>query len=468
MATILEMPRYGATMEEGLVGEWLIGEGCAVNAGEPVCTIEIEKLTNELPAPVTGILRRILLPAGDSAACGQPIAIIASADEDISMLIGGNADASPGVGGTAAGTAGAVATTGASPKTGPQATADITGRQASPSAGDTATPAAPTAARTMPVEVTPVPLGPRPITPKAARLATELGVDWSQLKGSGRLGMITRDDVRAAASTEAKTVAATPTAPQPASTTAPQPASTTAPPTMTATPPMSAMPGAARRVIAQRMMESLQQTAQASIWMDADVTDLMTVYRSVRQSLQGQGIRLSVTALIIRALARTLPDHPVCRTRIAADGRLQVMQDINIAVAVDAPGGLLVPVLRHADRKDIAVLASELTELGERARIGALTPDEMAGHTMTISNLGMYGVTYLRPVLNLPESVILGVGATQLRPVYIDGGLFPREIMPLSLTFDHRIVDGGPAAAFLRDVAGALIPALLSENTKEV
>jgi pyruvate dehydrogenase E2 component (dihydrolipoamide acetyltransferase) len=209
------------------------------------------------------------------------------------------------------------------------------------------------------------------------------------------------------------------------------------------------------------MMESTSQTAQASIWMDADVTELMEAYRQARTALQQKGIRLSVTALVIKALAAVLPAHPVCRSRIAPDGRLAVMQDIHIAVAVDAPSGLLVPVLRDADRKDLNQVALELTELSERARVGSLGPDEMSGHTMTISNLGMYGVTYLRPVLNLPESVILGVGATQLRPVYINGGLFPREIMPLSLSFDHRIVDGGPAAAFLRDIAQALGPQLI-------
>jgi len=228
--------------------------------------------------------------------------------------------------------------------------------------------------------------------------------------------------------------------------------------------PVGGQLSGARRVIASRMMESLQQTAQASIWMDADVTELMNLYRALRKDWQSQGVRLSVTALIVKALAPALRDHPVCRSRIAADGTIQVAQNIDIAVAVDAPSGLLVPVLRGVDRKPVRQLALELTELSERARIGALGPDEMAGHTMTVSNLGMYGVTYLCPVLNLPESVILGVGASELRPVYRDGGLFPREILPLSLTFDHRLVDGGPAAAFLRDVCRALSPALIEEG----
>jgi pyruvate dehydrogenase E2 component (dihydrolipoamide acetyltransferase) len=212
------------------------------------------------------------------------------------------------------------------------------------------------------------------------------------------------------------------------------------------------------------MMESLQSTAQAVIWMDADATELMGGYRLLKKEWEKSGLRLSLTALILRALAVALKDHPLCRTHLAADGSLTVLQKIDIAVAVDAPGGLLVPVLRDVDRKDLRALAAELTELSERARAGALGPDEMSGHTMTVSNLGAYGVTYMQAVLNLPETVLLGVGASDLRPVYRDGGLFPREIIPLSLTFDHRILDGGPAASFLRDVCRALSPKLLGDT----
>jgi pyruvate dehydrogenase E2 component (dihydrolipoamide acetyltransferase) len=422
------MPRYGATMEEGLLGEWLVNEGDAVAPGDPVCSIEIEKLTNEVLAPEAGILRKALLAAGESAPCGAPIGIIAGADEDISALL-----RSAGLGPEPAAARSATAPT-------PAALAHVTPLPAVPSAASA-----------------PVPLGRRPITPKAVRLAAELGVDWSGIRGTGRLGMVTREDIRAnAGATGAAPTARTASA-------APQFARASSPaaaPLARVAATASVAPSGARRVIAQRMMDSLAQTAQASIWMDVDVTEMMIAYRSIRPTWQAQGVRLSVTALIVKALGNTLGEHPVCRTRLEASGALSVMGDIHIAVAVDAPSGLLVPVLRDADRKDLRSIAADLTELSERARVGALGPDDMSGHTMTVSNLGMYGVSYLRPVLNLPESVILGVGASQLRPTYIDGGLFPREILPLSLTFDHRIVDGGPAAAFLRDVGRALNAAL--------
>ena len=217
----------------------------------------------------------------------------------------------------------------------------------------------------------------------------------------------------------------------------------------------------ARRVIAQRMMESLRLTAQAAIWMDADVTELMSGYRVIKREWADKGIRLSLTALILKALSTVLREHPICRSRISEDGKLHVIRKIDIAIAVDAPSGLLVPVLRDVDQKSVGQVALELTELTERARLGVLSLDEMSAHTMTVSNLGMYGVTYMQPLLNLPESVLLGVGSSELRPVYREGGLFPREILPLSLAFDHRIVDGGPAAAFLRDVCRALSPSLL-------
>jgi len=435
------MPRYGATMEEGMIGEWLVAEGATVAEGDPICSIEIEKLTNEVTAPVAGVLRKILLAAGENAPCGTPIGVLAAATEDISALVGGTSG------------------NGVSP--------------ASPSAERGQNPATVTAqgqtpAKTSAVRIT-VPTGPRPITPKAVRLAEELGVDWSRVAGSGRLGMITREDVRSAAGTTTVAVVSAGGLAKiaPTAVAAPGKASSMmagAPSAAKGAAPVGGQLSGARRVIASRMMESLQQTAQASIWMDADVTELMNLYRAVRKDWQSQGVRLSVTALIVKALAPALRDHPVCRSRIASDGTIQVAQNIDIAVAVDAPSGLLVPVLRGVDRKPVRQLALELTELSERARIGALGPDEMAGHTMTVSNLGMYGVTYLRPVLNLPESVILGVGASELRPVYRDGGLFPREILPLSLTFDHRLVDGGPAAAFLRDVCRALSPALIEEG----
>jgi pyruvate dehydrogenase E2 component (dihydrolipoamide acetyltransferase) len=408
-------------MEEGIIAEWFVQEGGQVAVGDQVCSIEIEKLTNDLPAPVAGVLRKILVGVGYPAPCGAPIAIIAGADEDISALLPAAAGAEPDA-------------------------------QPLPPAATSPKPSA--AAPSQSVSV-----GKRAISPKAAQLAEELGVAWEGITGTGRLGMITRADVQAASITAAP-------APRRQAEAAPSPVR---PPQAS----VSRAPGAEakgvpptgpRRIVAQRMMESLRETAQSGLWMDADVTELMEAYRRTKKSWKAQGLRLSVTVLILRALSVALKAHPVCRTRVAPDGSLRIVQKIDIAVAVDTPAGLLVPVMRDVDQKSCRQITAELTELAERARMGTLTPDEMSGHTMTVSNLGMYGVTYMNPLLNLPESVLLGVGASSLRAVYRDGGLFPREILPLSLTFDHRLVDGGPAAAFLRDVCQALSPSLLGDD----
>ncbi len=432
MATILEMPRYGATMEEGSIGKWLVREGEAVTAGEAICSIEIEKLSNDVAAPVGGILRKIILPEGASAPCGAPIGIIAAADEDISALVPDEA-VPAGV-----------------ELRGSRSLARVS---AAPGAGWPSTPESPKPAPAA------APPGKPGISPKAAQLAKELGLDWQRIAGTGRLGMITRADVRSAAA-QGHAGSGSRSSVEPGI-----PVASVSGLFSGRLPVSHAQAGSAlkgvRNIIAQRMMESLQRTAQAVIWMDADVTELMSKYREVKKEWERIGVRLSLTAPILRALSLALKANPVCRTRIAADGSLLVIQKIDIAVAVDAPGGLFVPVLRDIDKKSLRQVAVELTDLSERARLGTLTPDEMSGHTMTVSNLGSYGVTYMHAVLNLPETVLLGVGACELRPVYRNGGLFPREILPLSLTFDHRIVDGGPAAAFLRDLCRALSPSLL-------
>ncbi len=406
MAITLEMPRYGATMEEGMIAQWLVKEGAAVTAGQVLCSIEIEKLTNDLESPVSGILRKIYVGEGESAACGAPIGLIAAEGEE------------------------------------------------------TAAPSAASAARSEPAKkvapgVEQVPKVSRPgspsISPKAAQLAEELGVDWRSVTGTGRLGMVIRADLRSALDSGLAKQSKQP------------PSRTLGAGGDSGVAETGALSGP-RRVIGARMMESLRQSPQAAIWMDADATELLQEYRLSKTRMAARGIHLSVTALILKALASVLKDHPACRTCLTADGSTQLRSKIDIAVAVDSPSGLLVPVLRDLDVKTLSQIALELTALAERARKGSLSPDEMTGHTMTVSNLGMYGVTYMQTILNLPESVLLGVGASDLRPVYRDGGIFPREILPLSLTFDHRILDGGPASAFLRDVCRALVPALIDND----
>lgn len=418
MATVLRMPRYGATMEEGQISQWMVAEGAAVAEGDMLCAVEIEKAVNEVPAPASGVLRKILLPAGGTAPCGAAIAILAARDEDISSIlaeIGGAAGA----------------------RRNPEMPRAVSGRDGPSTAGFAEEEA----------------LLPRELsaTPKAVQLARELHVQLNGIVGTGRRGMITIADVKAAL----------------AGGTGPDDVRPHGPPSGVNAPAREAQAGpltGSRRVIARRMMEGSHQAAPAAIWMDADVTDLINAYREAKGRWEAEGAHLSLTVLVLKALPVALKAHPCCMTHMKPDGSLQTTHRIDIAVAVDAPSGLVAPVVRDVDTRNLRQVANELRGLVEQARRGTLTSEQMSGHTMTVSNLGMLGVTRMHSVLNLPESVLLGLGRCEPRPVYRDGSLVPRDILPLSLTFDHRVVDGGPAAEFLRDLCHALSPDLLKEE----
>ena len=386
MAEKILMPRYGANMEEGMVGEWFFQEGDAVEAGQIICTIEIEKLTNELPAPVSGILRKITASAGDTAACGEVIGIIGDADEEIETAVTKQQES------------------------GPETAAEAPKKS--------------------------IQKKEQGITPKALKLAQELGVDWSAAagNGSGYYGMVTREDIKALQKSPAVKVRKLPAASF----------------------GVSAAPSASRKVTARRMSESLRTAAQAAIWMDADITKLMGQMQGAKALWLQEGLKLTLTPLVLQASARAVHEHPQCRTVMHEDGSMELLERISIALAADTSQGLMVPVIHDAHAKSLKELAEEAAKLSARAESGGLTADDMSGHCMTVTNLGMYGVTYMKPVLNLPESVILGVGAAAQQVKVIDGGLFPRWMLPLSLTFDHRSVDGAPAARFLRTVCSIL------------
>jgi pyruvate dehydrogenase E2 component (dihydrolipoamide acetyltransferase) len=413
MAHVVTMPRYGANMEEGIIGEWMVAQGDQLAAGTVVCSVEIEKLTNEVETPVTGVVRAIMVDAGYSALCGAPLCIIGDANEDISEYLSGDG-------------AEQVNETIVLKESHDDKIIDRTSIEGIVVPSDN---------RMLSVET-----GRRPITPKALQLAKQLSVSWAGLQGTGRLGMITREDIRRAKAAGNRSVESAPQV------------ITTSPTKEFSKVKLSG----SRKITAERMMESVHASAQAAIWMDADITCLMHDYNHKRETWKQEGVSLSMTALLVKALSSVLVEHPECRTQLDVDGNLVLVEHIDIAIAVDTLHGLLVPIVRQANTKTLREIAVEITSLAQRARVGALSPDEMRGQAMTISNLGMYGVTYMRPILNTPESVILGVGKVQRVPVYKGDGLFPCDMLPLSLSFDHRLIDGGPAAVFLRDVCDAL------------
>ena len=440
MVTKVIMPKFGLSMETGVLGSWLVEEGDSVTKGSALAEITTDKITNTCEAPKDGILRKILLPEGEEAACGEAIAVLAdTADEDISAECGGGQSE----GGAFADSAEQAAA--ASPVPEKAASADIK------------------------------------ITPRAKKVAEEQGLEYSHIQGTGLLGAITISDLkkhgipRKDPAGAASVSAAPASASVPASASAPASASGLA----SASVPASASAPAAvpkavfdtrpcegedvivkmstmETAIAKAMQNSLLTTAQATIATEAEITELVRVYKQLKGKYTNAGVKLSYTAMLIKAVAMALENHKALRSTMADETHIKISSRIHIGVAVDIPGGLIVPVIRDANMKDLRTICLELSDLTQRAKDNKLTSDQLGGATITITNLGMFGITYFTPVLNVPESAILGVGAIIEKLMVKDGGFYPASVMNFSLTHDHRIVNGAPAARFLKEVTASL------------
>ena len=253
-----------------------------------------------------------------------------------------------------------------------------------------------------------------PVSPAARRLAKEHGIDLAAVQGTGDGGRITEADVQRAAP-------------------------------VAAAPAIQVIPIAGlRKAVAQRMHSSLQTMAQVSLATETDVTDLVRAREARRAQLD-----VSYTDLIIRAVALTLKEHPRLNATATAE-EIRLHSEVHIGLAVALDDGLIAPVLRHADRMGVAEIAAEARRLAERARAGALTADDLVGGTFTVTNLGAFEIDAFTPIINPPQVAILGVGRILEKPALHQGAITARSLLTLSLTFDHRVVDGAPAAAFLQ------------------
>ena len=440
MVTKVIMPKFGLSMETGVLGSWLVEEGASVTKGSALAEITTDKITNTCEAPKDGILRKILLPEGEEAACGEAIAVLAdTADEDISAECGG-------------------------------------GQSEGGAFADSAEQAA--AASPVPEKAAPADIK---ITPRAKKVAEEQGLEYSHIQGTGLLGAITisdlkkhgipRKDIAGAASVSAAPASASVPASASGLASASAPASASGPSTASAP---AAAPKAVfdtrpcegedvivkmstmETAIAKAMQNSLQTTAQATIATEAEITELVRVYKQLKGKYTNAGVKLSYTAMLIKAVAMALENHKALRSTMADETHIKISSRIHIGVAVDIPGGLIVPVIRDANMKDLRTICLELSDLTQRAKDNKLTSDQLGGATITITNLGMFGITYFTPVLNVPESAILGVGAIIEKLMVKDGGFYPASVMNFSLTHDHRIVNGAPAARFLKEVTASL------------
>lgn len=447
MATEVRIPTTGNAGEDAVVVEWLAAVGDEVAAGATLLTIETAKSTVDVEAPAAGTLLARHAEAGDEVAEFSVVALIGAAGEQVAAPAGATAvaEAEPAMpGATAASTASAPSA--AAPSSTPASSA------APASGAPAADPAGP------PTDVA------RRISasPRARRVAAERGAELSSIRGSGPLGRILAADVEAAAS--ASPVASAPAASAPAASasaasasaapaTASAPAtSPAAQPAASALEPVRIRPvRGARKVTAQRMQASLADAAQVTLTRYADAGRMLEWVERLRAAAEGDESkpRVGVNDALLYATARVAARHPEANSWFSWEG-ISEFDAVQLGFAVDTEHGLLVPVIRDAHRLPIGRLAEAARAAIERARSGRLQPDEMEGGTFTVSNLGGLGVHWFTPVLNPPQTCILGVGATHR------AGPDAPAMLPLSLTFDHRAIDGVAAAAVLRDLATAI------------
>lgn len=428
MSVEILMPKWGMTMKEGMISKWFKKEGESVEKGEDFFEVETEKITNAVEAAASGILFQIVAPEGATVGVGAVVAIVAESGEQVEQVEGAPvpepATATEAAPADVQAKAGAEKkkfvpaspaarrlakelgvdlgmVTGSGPK-GRVTEADVTKHHAS---------------------------GPPParITPLAEEMARQADLDISQLTGTGEGGKITRADVEQALG---------------------------APDSEEATVPVKTIPfSGLRKSIAENMQASLKNTAQLSVFTEVDVTEMVRFRDQVRREYKGdETVRISYNDIILLAVSRVLKRFPIMNSTLIEE-EILLHDSVNLGIAVSLEEGLMVPVLREADKKDLLQIAREARELARKAREGSLEVDEVTGGTFTVSNVSMLQVDGFTPILRPPETGILGVCRVREKPEVHDGQIAIRSMMFLSLTFDHSVVDGQPAMTFLETLA---------------
>lgn len=434
MAVKIVMPRLGLTMTKGKIIKWLKAEGETVEQGEPLVEVMTEKVTVVVEAKQSGTVLKILSEPDIECQVGQLIAVIGEAGEDITQLVG---------------------------KIGSNSSIDKV-KEVFPeqiiAKGTGGTDAAKES----------------PVSPSARRLALELGIPPEEIKrveGTGQGGRITSKDVekyiaskrskQASAETSVPELRATPLARKVAAyhNVLLEELEGSGPHGKIIKQDISAITGTKKKLlsgmraaIATRMTESWQQAPQVTFSRQVNVRSLVVL----KAELAAAGLKVTFTDLIIKLLARTLRNHRRLRACVAPGGEIEVRQENNIGLAVAVPDGLLVPVIRNVDKLSLADIASKTKDLAARAREGRLNPDDMTGGVFTISNLGMFGVDQFTAILNPPESGILALGSVKDTALVINGKVSVQPVIWLTLTVDHRAVNGDEAAKFLGDFCNRL------------
>ena len=424
----VEMPKMGDTMEEGKILRWIKHEGDQVKKGESLAEVETDKVNIEIESFASGVLRKILVPEGKSAPIGAGIALIGTADEALPAELAGN------------GAAGKKPETRVKEGNGTGYAAQTVPQQVSVQAA----PAAPGQERIF-------------ISPIARRVAEENQLDYQRIQGTGPNGRIIKMDVEAALAQRQAAVApapapaapAAPVVPSPVEVPVPEPAPVAVEAGEVVEIPLTTM----RRTIARRLGQSWLASPHFFVTSIIDTGKLADLRRQINEYAEKDPapVKVSFNDLIVKAVALALLRMPQVNVSFAEDKLLQKKQ-VHIGMAVALEQGLIVPVIHDADKRGILDIARESHRLAEAARTGKLHPEDLTGGTFTISNLGMFDVDSFTAVINPPESAILAVGSITPTPVVVDGQVVVRDRMKVTLSSDHRALDGAIAARFLQEV----------------
>ncbi|MFZ8792890.1 MAG: dihydrolipoamide acetyltransferase family protein [Acidilobaceae archaeon] len=396
----VKLPDIGEGLVEGEIVEWLVKEGDYVKMFQPLVRVLTAKATVEIPSPFEGIVLRLLAKPGDVVRVGAPIAEIEAPEVQVA--------------------------------TGAPGASDVERVESRESARE---------ALQVPVRA----------PPRVRKLARELGVDLSKVKGTGPGGVITEEDVLRYAE-ESKKAAEAPR----------QPALVEG---AVERVPLKGI----RRIMASKMVEAKSRIPHAYIVEEVDVTELVKLRDVLRQDAESKGVKLTLLPFIVRAVVKALKEYPLLNASLDEErGEIIIKKFYNIGVAVDTPQGLVVPVIRGADGKGLYQIAREIGELAEKAREGRTSLEDVTGGTFSITNIGSVGTVLGMAIINYPEAAILGVHRLVEVPRYVDGELKPRKIVYLSLSFDHRFIEGAYATRFLLAVKRYLEnPAILMASEEE-
>jgi pyruvate dehydrogenase E2 component (dihydrolipoamide acetyltransferase) len=456
--TTVTMPELGESITEGTITRWIKQEGDQVEADEPLFEISTDKVDTEVPAPVSGVLQSIKVQADETVEVGAELAVISGGG-------GGAAEAPAAEAEPAEDTA----------ESGAGAEAEQAA-EAEPAAEPEPAPKAKPAAKGQRQEAKPAARtggdgkAAAGVSPLVRRLAREHDIDLSEVQGSGSGGRVRREDVEAFVQQRGKQPAAEPKAAAPAAKGEAKPKAAAAAPST----PRVAVPLAKglreevvpatrlRKVIAERMVASLQTSAQLTSAVEIDMTNVMRLReRSKDEFKKREGVSLSPMPFAVLALIAAIKEYPTVNAAMDEDGNLHVYQDVHLGVAVDTPKGLFVPVIKHAESLNLAGLAKAIADVAKRTRDGKIGPDELSGSTISLTNTGSRGAVWDTPIINQPNAAIFATPAIVKRPVVVEDPnlgevVAVRQMMYGILTYDHRIIDGADAARFLVKVKEVL------------